>query len=57
MLVSDYLKVVIFYNSFLIFSKKKSKSGRKILKHKSVVTTVLLEVGIVLGILKKVTLN
>ena len=48
--------------TFSIFSKKKkknqkvekkSKCGKKISNHKFEVETVLLEVGIVLGILKK----
>ena len=47
-LVSDYLEVVMFYKLFRSFKKWK-----KISKHKFEVRTVLLEVGVVLGILKK----
>ena len=40
-------------NNFLQFFFDFFKKRKKIAKHKSVVRTVLLEVGIVLGILKK----
>ena len=48
-LVSDYLEVVMFYRLFRSFKKWKKNS-----KHKFEVRTVLLEVGVVLGILKKI---
>ena len=54
-LVSDYLEVVIILILFDFF-KKISKFEKKS-KHKTEVRTVLLELGIVLGILKKSYLN
>ena len=56
-LVSNYLEVVNFYHFFFYFSKEISKSGRKKMsKHKTEVRTVLLELGIFSGILKKLAI-
>ena len=51
-LVSDYLEIVMFYKKILDFFKKIEKVEKNS-KHKFEVRIVLIEVGIVLGILKK----